>query len=409
MIWVASPPFVPITAAPTLTVIVGDHDEFVAAQPTYQIGLVDRRADPVGQHDQHLVTDGMSVQIVDHLEIVDIEEQHDTGPTGAPSCVDGFLEPLEDHRPVRQVGERIMARLVVELFQLTAMSGDVLDLADHAQWRPIVATRNGCGDGHPHRRTVVVQVALLAPVEIGFAGDQIEDEIQVEPSVRRMGQILGRHLQHLLGALADYPAEGWVDPGEPAGLPVGHRDQGHSAARAVEGLAEDFLAGPKSLGEQRVVQRDGGFHGQHLQQTALFLGWTPAVLGHVDRDDPDQIAGRGMQRREQRVQGMPGVLFRPHLDVGYPAQRQVGRGAFVRNESKRAPVVGDAELALVGRGRSAEAEHLLGGLLAPGDGDGLEVPVGPDDADDGNPEADCTHHGVGNGLHGRGQVTLGMY
>ncbi len=73
----------------------------------------------------------MTAGVVDELEIVEVEEHHREPATGATGPAERVLEPVEEQRPVRQAGQRIMAGAIGERLGGELALGDVGDRDRH--------------------------------------------------------------------------------------------------------------------------------------------------------------------------------------------------------------------------------------------------------------------------------------
>jgi hypothetical protein len=106
------------------------HDrEFVAAEPRHRVVLGDAFAEaPCDLLQQH-VADRMAKRVVDVLEVIEIETQ-DRKLIAASGKPQGLFELLAEQRPVRQVGQRVMARHVGNLFLGGLPFGDVFEGSD---------------------------------------------------------------------------------------------------------------------------------------------------------------------------------------------------------------------------------------------------------------------------------------
>ena len=93
---------------------VREHDrELVPAETGYDILRPDRVPEPAGDGDEQRVADAVAERVVDHLEVVHVDEEH---RRSSPSPVASSLaDALHEQRPVGQVGKRIVVGLVVEL------------------------------------------------------------------------------------------------------------------------------------------------------------------------------------------------------------------------------------------------------------------------------------------------------
>jgi len=75
-------------------------DEFVAAQPSQQVGRLDAGAQPLGELDQQGVARRMSEGVVDVLEVIEIEE-HQRKLLSSRAIFDGLVAQLSQLRAVR--------------------------------------------------------------------------------------------------------------------------------------------------------------------------------------------------------------------------------------------------------------------------------------------------------------------
>ena len=86
--------------------------ELVAAEPGGGVALAQAAAQPVGHRAQQLVAGVVAVAVVDRLELVDVEQQHADARAAA---LERVLEPVVEERAVRELGERVVERLALEL------------------------------------------------------------------------------------------------------------------------------------------------------------------------------------------------------------------------------------------------------------------------------------------------------
>ncbi len=114
--------------------------ELVAAEPGDGVPAADGALEPAGGLDQQLVADLVAGGVVDRLEAVQVEEEH--GDPGArlvlrASGCQGGPQPLGEQRPVGQVGERIVERVVLQLGLQHDPFGDVAAVQDQAVAVPV--------------------------------------------------------------------------------------------------------------------------------------------------------------------------------------------------------------------------------------------------------------------------------
>ena len=108
--------------------------EFVAADPGDDVAVTDALGQQVGDLDQRLVAGAMAERIVDHLQAVEIDEQHRRVDPVAVDPRDQPLELAHEAAPVRELDQRVLVRQLVELLDprlklgnLTAQPADLLD------------------------------------------------------------------------------------------------------------------------------------------------------------------------------------------------------------------------------------------------------------------------------------------
>ena len=83
------------------------------------------------RHDlQQLVAGLVAARVVDVLETIEVEEQHREHGACAPRLLDGSRQMRREEQPVRQAGELVVMREVVEMLLLLQQLR--FDLAHHA-------------------------------------------------------------------------------------------------------------------------------------------------------------------------------------------------------------------------------------------------------------------------------------
>ena len=110
-----------------------EHGELVAAEAGDRVARADRGAQPVGDGDEQPVAGGVAEAVVDHLEVVEVEEQHRDALVVELGVGERAPEPVDEEQPVRQPGERVVDRLVREPLAARLALGDVLDLAHEVE------------------------------------------------------------------------------------------------------------------------------------------------------------------------------------------------------------------------------------------------------------------------------------
>ena len=107
--------------------VLAQHDELVATEPGDGVGLAHRGLDPRGRLDEQLVADRVAERVVDRLEPVEVDVQHAAHAVVAPDAGERLVEPVGEHHPVRQPGQRVVQRLVRELRLELLLVGEIAD------------------------------------------------------------------------------------------------------------------------------------------------------------------------------------------------------------------------------------------------------------------------------------------
>ena len=156
----------------------------------------------------------MAERVVHALEMVEVEEHHRERLAPALRVQDREREPVVEQHPVRQVGQRIVIRLVPALLLGALAVGDVDEAAFHHGLASALGLEERLVREYPHRRAVP---ALQAELEI--------DE---NPLVRKPGQEglpigrLGIEVERgdaedvFAGGIAEDPGEGRIAVENPA-------------------------------------------------------------------------------------------------------------------------------------------------------------------------------------------------
>ena len=99
--------------------------EFVTAEAGHRVTRRVGGFEPLGHCDEHTVAEVVAEAVVDHLEVVDVHEQHGNRCRPAVGAVEGMGDPVEEERPVGQSGQRVVEGLMVELLLQGPPVGDV--------------------------------------------------------------------------------------------------------------------------------------------------------------------------------------------------------------------------------------------------------------------------------------------
>ena len=278
---------------------LADDHELVATEPCDGVGGLQAPLDPPRDLDEQLVAGVVAQAVVDHLEAVDVEEQHGD-LAGAPrEAEESLAEAVEEERAIRQLGQRIVERLVLE---------SVLGVG------PVHCDGGERGDPLDDRHVDGIRWALICAVD----GDHAQS-----PRVRRQDR--------------DAPALRRLPPrGDGDCVAVGSRRVGQpQGAGAVAELRVGSGQEIRERRPQRCSLRDPfqGSRGRSVEDRG------PLVLGDVAEvadEAPDvrlveQVRGRGLEPAPSAVR-VAGACFgddgpsRTSRDL--PAERG-DRGAVV--------------------------------------------------------------------------------
>ena len=94
--------------------ILHHHRELLAAEPADDVLRPDDRAQRLGEEAEQLVADGVAVDVVDVLEVVDVEHQHGERHVRAARLLQRLQQPLVEDAVVEEAGERVRASLMLE-------------------------------------------------------------------------------------------------------------------------------------------------------------------------------------------------------------------------------------------------------------------------------------------------------
>ena len=83
--------------------------ELVAAEPGHGVAGPHQAGEPLADHGQHQVAGAVPVPVVDHLEVVEVEQQQPERAVGPP--YQRVLDAVHQQHPVRQPGERVVVGL----------------------------------------------------------------------------------------------------------------------------------------------------------------------------------------------------------------------------------------------------------------------------------------------------------
>ena len=274
----------------------------------------------------------MAEAVVDHLEAVQVEEAQADLAAGAVRVQRGG-QPVQEHRPVRQPGERVVVRLVAEPVLEPVAFGDVLDDRNLVARGAVVAADQRHGQVRPDRRPVGPVELLLGAERLTVALHQVPVVLPDLGRVVRVQEVrdvaaaevrrwVAEHLhqrrvdvQDVAGRVADAdahrgigeqcPEPGVAGPERRLGLvPGGQRrlpdllllgqrqgeqrlgvPAGHGALQVGHPRPEPAVGGPAEAGQQQVAEQRGGL-AQRLRPGEV----------RVDQRLADPLAGGGGER-----------------------------------------------------------------------------------------------------------------
>ncbi len=113
--------------------LLHEHHEFVAAEARNHVARPHAGLESRAHLLQQLVPRFVPQRVVDVLEAVEVDEHHREFPFVALRDLDLVIEELAEHHPVRQRGERVVRRHVLDALLGAFALHELADLAaDHA-------------------------------------------------------------------------------------------------------------------------------------------------------------------------------------------------------------------------------------------------------------------------------------
>ena len=142
----------------------GKNHEFVAPQTGDRIAGAQHASQALGDAAQQLVADGVAERVVDHLEAIKIEEQQQTALVVALRLFHGVLDAVVKQQAVRQAGQRIMMRHVIESL-LRIVNGRHIGKGGHKMRHHAirVAHDTDAEPGRKHNAILALATCLTVP------------------------------------------------------------------------------------------------------------------------------------------------------------------------------------------------------------------------------------------------------
>ena len=294
--------------------VLDDHHELVAAEAGEQVGLAQRGGERPRHVLQQLVADAVAQRVVDVLEAVEVDEQHADAPPRPARLRDRLRQSLVQQQAVRQAGQRVARRHVLQPFLGLDPRADVLHeredrhdaagLVEQARVVPLA----------PDRLAVDPVVAREAGCTGLLAPDQLGQHRRGRLAVGLVDQRVARqrHPEHLVGAPAEDVLGLRRPPDEPEiAIPLQHRQRrvvdvrGEHPVGAAQRLLVALLL--VDVGVHRVDADDVGL-GVAVGRVVDLLPAHLAVLLRQQQLGGDGLAGEHPreQRLELREAGLPG-------------------------------------------------------------------------------------------------------
>ena len=113
--------------------LLQQHDELVAAEPRDDVARAQAFAQARAHLAQQHVAGLVAERVVDDLEAVEVDEQHRELAVVAPRRLDRQPEQLREHHAIRQAGEAVVRREVLDALLGALARRDVLDDRDVVQ------------------------------------------------------------------------------------------------------------------------------------------------------------------------------------------------------------------------------------------------------------------------------------
>jgi hypothetical protein len=87
--------------------VLGDDDELVASETGDGVRCADERGEPISHRLQDAVAHAVTERVVDHLEPVEVEEEHRQNASSTVLPADGMAQPVHQDRAVGQTRQGI--------------------------------------------------------------------------------------------------------------------------------------------------------------------------------------------------------------------------------------------------------------------------------------------------------------
>ncbi len=187
--------------------LLDQHDELVAAEPRHDVARAQALLQPRAHLAQQHVAGIVAQRVVDHFETIEVDEQHGELAVVAARRFDREIQQLAEHRTVRQPGEAVVRREILDPLLRALARRDVLDDRDVVDGLARAVALRSDGEAHPDGRTVLAQVTLLDLEGLDLARAQLQPKLVGDAHVAGMGNLPHRQREQLLLRVIEHLAE----------------------------------------------------------------------------------------------------------------------------------------------------------------------------------------------------------
>ena len=169
--------------------LLAHHHELVAAEPGDHVAPTNGGGEPLGDDAQQLVAGSVTERVVDHLESVEIEEQHGDLLLAPGGARQRLVQQVEQLPTVDQTGERIVRRAVQQLGLGGLQRGDVEDLQRGVHRRAEAVVDQRQGQLGVHDLPVGTVELGGQPTDARRAGDDLGEQLDQPLVIDRVDEI----------------------------------------------------------------------------------------------------------------------------------------------------------------------------------------------------------------------------
>ncbi len=189
---------------------------------------------------QHTIAHRVAEAVVDHLEVVEVDEQH--RDLAGHRRGEQVVEHRHQRRTVGEVGEIVVGGGVGQSLGRAPLIGDVLDVRDRQRHAVVLGHRHA--SARPDELAVAAEVPLIEEVRLGDAEFQSGTLRRRRPQIVWMGDLADADAEQRLDRAPEHVGQRLVGIDDPAVVQAHER---HAGRRRVERLLE---------APARLLQRD---------------------------------------------------------------------------------------------------------------------------------------------------------